>query len=117
LNITAGQYTELQVLEVLLKGEDVSSQTLKHIDTYIPYPILFILKKQSGQKAVISFKEVSVKNQDKMKVDTYFETEWHDALTLELKGRSVDEYIKVFFIRLHPNLRPIRLLMLRWQSL
>jgi hypothetical protein len=54
---------------------------------------------------VISFKEVSVKNQDKMKVDTYFETEWHDDLTLELKGRSVDEIYKGFLYQISPQLK------------
>ncbi len=105
LNITAGEYGELQVLELLLKGADISNQTLRHIDTYIPYPILFILKNQSGQKAVISFKELSAKNQERMKVDTYFQTSWQNDLDLEIKGRSVDEIYRGFLYQIAPQLR------------
>lgn len=104
LNITAGQFVELQVLEIALKGTDISVQTLRHIDTYVPYPILFILKSQSGQKAVISFKEMSA-NQEKMKVDTYFQTSWQDDLDLEIKGRSVDEIYRGFLYQIAPQLR------------
>ena len=105
LNITAGQYGELQVLELLLKGADISRQTLQHIDTYIPYPILFILKSQLGQKAVISFKEISAKNQERMKVDTYFQSSWQSELNLVIKGRSVDEIYQEFLFQIAPQLR------------
>jgi len=105
LNITSKGYAEIQVFEVILKGSTISTSVLKHIDTFIPYPILFILKSTNSQKAVISYKEPMVKNQHQMKVDSYYETPWQPELNLELKGRSVDEIYKHFLFQVAPNLK------------
>lgn len=105
LNITSGDYTELQVFEVTLKGSDVSIAVLKHIDTYIPYPILFIINKLGSYKAAISFKEKAIRNQNNMKVDSYFDTGWQKNLNLELKGRSVDEIYRNYLYQIAPDLR------------
>ncbi len=105
LNITANDYMELQIFEILLKGADVSAGVLRHIDTYIPYPILFIIKKTGAFKAVISFKEPAVRNQNTMKVDSYFDTGWQQNLELKLKGRSVDEIYKNYLYQIAPELR------------
>lgn len=105
LNITADGYAELQIFEIALKGSELSVAVLKHIDTFIPYPILFILNKPGSTKAVISFKESAIKNENQMKVDTYFDTGWKDALLLELKGRSVDEIYKNYLYQIAPQLR------------
>lgn len=105
LNITSGDYTELQVFEVTLKGSDVSTAVLRHIDTYIPYPILFMINKSGSYKAVISFKEKAIRNQNNMKVDSYFDTGWQQNLNLELKGRSVDEIYRNYLYQIAPDLR------------
>jgi hypothetical protein len=104
LNISSGEYSELQVFEITLKSSEISNCLLKHIDTFIPYPILYVLKKSILQKAVISFKERGIKNENQMKVDTYFETQWLEDLELELKGRSVDEVYKNFLFQIAPRL-------------
>lgn len=104
LNISSGEYSELQVFEITLKSPEISPTLLKHIDTFIPYPILYILKRSNQQKAVISFKEQGVKNENQMKVDTYFETQWLEKLELGLKGRSVDEIYKNFLFQIAPKL-------------
>lgn len=105
LNITADEYAELQVFEITLKGAELSTAVLKHIDTFIPYPILFILKKESALKASISFKESTVKNEHQMKVDTYFDTSWKQSLDLEIKGRTVDEIYRNFLFQIAPSLK------------
>jgi hypothetical protein len=107
LNITSGEYSELQVFEITLKSSEVSNSLLKHIDTFIPYPILYVLKKPNLQKAVISFKEQGIKNENQMKVDTYFETQWIEELELQLKGRSVDEIYKNFLFQIAPQLNEL----------
>lgn len=107
LNITAGDYAELQVFEIALKSAEVSPAVLKHIDTFIPYPILFIVKKPGAFKAAISFKESTAKNNDIMKVDSYFETGWQQDLSLELKGRSVDEIYKHYLYQIAPQLQRV----------
>lgn len=105
LNITSKEYTELQVFEITLKQSDLNLSVLKHIDTFIPYPILFILKKPNAEKAIISFKESGVKNANQMRVDSYFETQWGQDLNLELKGRSVDEIYKHLLFQISPKLK------------
>lgn len=105
LNITSKDYTEIQVFEILLKRPTTSNAILKHIDTFIPYPILFILRFNGSQKAVISYKEPMVKNKHQMKVDSYYETSWQPEITLEIKGRSVDEIYKHFLFQIAPNLK------------
>ena len=105
LNITSKEYTELQVFEITLKQSELSTSILKHIDTFIPYPILFILKKQGSEKAVISYKEPGVKNENQMKVDSYFETQWGQGIDLEINGRSVDEIYKHLLFQVSPKLK------------
>lgn len=105
LNITADAYSELQVFEIVLKKSELSTAILKHIDTFIPYPILFILKKDNALKAVISFKESTIKSEHKMKVDSYFHTSWLPNLDLEVKGRSVDEIYRNFLFQVEPKLK------------
>ena len=105
LNITAGDYAELQVFEIALKGAEVSSAVLKHIDTFIPYPILFIVKKPGSINAAVSYKESTAKSKDIMKVDSHFETSWRQDLSLELKGRSVDEIYKHYLYQIAPQLQ------------
>lgn len=107
LNITSKDYTELQVFEITLKQSELSTSLLKHIDTFIPYPILFILKRQGAKKAVISFKEPGIKNENQMKVDSYYETPWQQELELPLKGRSVDEIYKYYLFQIAPKLKNI----------
>lgn len=105
LNITNKDYAELQVFEISLKKAELSTSILKHIDTFIPYPILFILKKLNAEKAVISFKEPGIKNENQMKVDSYFETGWGQGIDLEIKGRSVDEIYKHLLFQVSPKLK------------
>lgn len=105
LNISASDYAELQIFKILLKGADITTGVIRHIDTYIPYPILFIIKKSGALKAAISFKEAAVRNQNTMKVDSYFDTGWQQNLDLELKGRSVDEIYKNYLYQIAPELR------------
>lgn len=104
LNITAGEYEELQIFEIALKKDELSPQILKHIDTFIPYPILFVLKKASLSKIIISYKEPASSKSSLMKITTYFDTEWQKEISLELKGRSVDEIYKNYLRQIAPHL-------------
>lgn len=106
LNITPGTYNELQLFDIDLKKSELSPAVLRHIDTFIPYPILFILHRSNAQKAVIAFKEPSGRNIDRMKVDTYYESKWLLDLELDLKGRSVDEIYRNYLLQIAPTLRP-----------
>lgn len=107
LNISEGEYKELQVFEISLKTGDISNSLLKHIDTFIPYPIIFILRKPGAIKAAVSFKEPNMKNENLMKVDSYYDTGWKQSLQLELKGRSVDEIYKNYLYQIAPSLKAV----------
>lgn len=104
LSITAGDYAEMQIFEISLKLSDLDPQVIRHIDAFIPYPILFILKKPGVMKLVISYKEPLSTKTNVMKVSAYFETSWQPEFDLELKGRSVDEIYKNYLHQIAPNL-------------
>ena len=105
LNISSGKLLELQVFEVLLKSHDISESVLKHIDKHIPYPILFIVRRGSSVKAVISFKEQNQRVENNMKVDTYFSTNWITDINLQLKGNSVDSIYQNYLYQIAPQLK------------
>lgn len=105
LNISSGKLLELQVFEVLLKSHDISESVLRHIDKHIPYPILFIIKRDSSIKAVISFKEQNQRVENNMKVDTYFSTSWAKEVNLQLKGNSVDSIYQNYLYQIAPQLK------------
>ena len=105
LNISPGKLLELQVFEVLLKSHDISESVLRHIDKHIPYPILFIIKRDPSVKAVISFKEQNQRVENNMKVDTYFSTNWSTDIDLQLKGNSVDSIYQNYLYQIAPQLK------------
>ena len=105
LNISSGKLLELQVFEVLLKSHDISESVLRHIDKHIPYPILFIIKKDSSVRASISFKEQNLRVENNMKVDAYFSTNWCTEVNLQLKGNSVDRIYQNYLYQIAPQLK------------
>jgi hypothetical protein len=104
LNITADEYKELQVFEITLKGSDLNPAVIKHIDSNIPYPILFILKRGRERKASIAFKERISAKSSQMRIISTFETSWSEELKLQLNGLSVDEIYKNFLYQIAPHL-------------
>ena len=105
LNITSDDYLELQVFEISLKGNIISQSVLRHIDTFIPHPILFIIKKQGAEKAVLAFKQSATKSDVQMKVEQLYETPWTTALDLHLQGRSVEEIYRNYLYQIAPQLQ------------
>lgn len=105
LNISSGKLLELQVFDVQLKSHDISESVLRQIDKHIPYPILFIIKRDSSVKAAISFKEQNLRVENNMKVDTYFSTNWNTEVNLQLKGNSVDSIYQNYLYQIAPQLK------------
>lgn len=105
LNISSGKLLELQVFEITLKSHDISESVLKHVDKHIPYPILFIIKRNGSLKAVIAYKEQNLRNEHNMKVDSYFSTKWSTEMNLELKGNSVDSIYRNCLYQIAPQLQ------------
>lgn len=90
INIPAKRWSEIQVFRINLKNSEIPIKVLKVIDSVIPYPILFLIDKGTVEKAVISYKEQSQKDENFAKVDTYFSTGWNDPKLDEIKIDGLD---------------------------
>lgn len=90
INIPAKKWSEIQVFRINLKNSEVPIKVLKVIDSAIPYPILFLIDKGTVEKAVISYKEQSQKDENFAKVDTYFSTGWNDPKLNDIKINGLD---------------------------
>lgn len=90
INLPAKKWPEIEVFRITLKNSEVSEKVLKAIDSAIPYPILFLIENGTLEKAVISYKEQSQKDENFAKVDTYFSTGWNDPRLDEIKIDGLD---------------------------
>ena len=92
INLPSKKWTEMEIFRIDIKNGEVPLKVLKTIDTAIPYPILFIINKDSAEKAIISYKEISSKSDDSAKVERYFETQWNDPILndLTIDGLDID---------------------------
>ena len=90
INIPAKRWSEIQVFRINLKNSEIPIKVLKVIDSVIPYPILFLIEKGTVEKAVISYKEQSQKDENFAKVDAYFSTGWNDPKLDEIKIDGLD---------------------------
>ncbi len=90
INLPAKRWPEIEVFRITLKNSEVPEKVLKAIDSAIPYPILFLIEKGTLEKAVISYKEQSQKDENFAKVDTYFSTGWNDPKLNEIKIDGLD---------------------------
>lgn len=90
INLPAKKWPEIEVFRITLKNSEVPEKVLKAIDSAIPYPILFLIEKGTVEKAVISYKEQSQKDENFAKVDTYFSTGWNDPKLNKIKIDGLD---------------------------
>lgn len=90
INLPAKKWPEMEVFRITLKNGEVPEKVLKAIDSAIPYPILFLIEKGTVEKAVISYKEQSQKDENFAKVDTYFSTGWNDPKLNEIRIDGLD---------------------------
>lgn len=90
INLPAKKWPEIEVFRITLKNGEIPEKVLKAIDLAIPYPILFLIEKGTVEKAVISYKEQSQKDENFAKVDTYFSTGWNDPKLNDIKIDGLD---------------------------
>ena len=90
INLPSKNWPEMEVIKVDIKNGEAPYKVLKRIDTVIPYPILFIIKKGTAEKAIISYKEIDQKSEDNTKVERYFETQWNDPVINDIKISGLD---------------------------
>ena len=98
INLPVKKWAEIEVFRIVLKNGEIPEKVLRTIDSVIPYPILFIIEKGSIKKAAICYKEQSQKNENAIKVDTYFYTEWNDEKLQNIKidGLNIDTVFSNF---------------------
>jgi len=73
-----GDINEIQIFEIQLKGSSISKATLKHIDSSIPYPIIYVLKRSYGGGVKVATSLAAFKKQYaiKTKNDDIIDTGW-----------------------------------------
>lgn len=98
INLQAKKWPEVEVFRITLKNSEIPEKVLKAIDSAIPYPILFLIEKGSIEKAAICYKEQDYRDENSVKVDTYFYTEWDDKKLQNIKidGLSIDAVLSNF---------------------
>jgi len=69
---------EIQVFNILLKGDEIEEILLRTIDKAIPYPIYFQLIKQGKVKVKAAYKHPSEAKGNSWLIEPYLETEWLD---------------------------------------
>ncbi|MBF8984656.1 DUF4391 domain-containing protein [Lutibacter sp. B2] len=76
---------EIEVFEINLKENRFSKDILKHIDKFIPYNILYVLRFDHKAKLSIAYKEANKNDDSKMVIDSYYESEWVDESDFEFQ--------------------------------
>ena len=82
LNITAdNDVSEIQVFTLRLRSGEVSEETLRTIDSAIPFPLLFELEWDNQIQTVAAFKRRSDADTSKWVVSNYFWSGWLPTTT------------------------------------
>lgn len=79
LNVAKDEHmSELQIFEIQLKDHAVSNAVLRHIDSSIPYPIIYILRRLSSGDVKVITSLTAVKKQfgSKTKHNDFISTGW-----------------------------------------
>ena len=103
LNVQPGsRVQELEVIEILLKGEALNDSVLKVIDRGIPYQLIFLLKCGEEYQLCMGYKETETSA-----VKEYFKTAWmtFEALPLQISGLTLDEVCDNFIRQIHGSLQ------------
>ena len=103
LNVQPGsRVRELEVIEILLKGEALNDSVLKVIDKGIPYQLLFLLKRGEEYQLCMGYKETETSA-----VKEYFKTDWMTfvAQPLQITGLTLDEVCDNFIRQIHGSLQ------------
>ena len=69
---------EIQIFEILLKDTGISKAVLRHIDSSIPYPIIYVLKRPHTDDIKVMTSLTLIKKQYGMKTknDDFIDTHW-----------------------------------------
>lgn len=102
-------YTEIQIFEIILKEQELSTELLAVIDKAIPYPIIFHLRYDGWEKSVAAYKRPAADSSGAWVIEEYFATEWTEVATLAkplpvaLDMKSLYEQMIIAFIAIPPR--------------
>lgn len=103
MNISGVTYEEMHIIEIKLKGRDLSPKVLETIDSVIPRPVLFAIIRPNGEiKYAISYKELKSAITNKSKIVQRYETIW-GVSPLMIVGNSVKNIYVNLIRQLEPN--------------
>ncbi len=78
MNLTVSDdIQEIEIFEIVLKGDDVDEKLLKIIDEAIIHPIVFVIRNDSKERLFIAYKETG--ESGKTNVIQYYSTEWSES--------------------------------------
>lgn len=100
LNINPGNYiTEIEIIEIYLDQKNISKNTIKLIDSSIPYHTIFILIYNNESQLHINYKK---QNKNQYEIQKNFHTPWisPDKINLKIKGLNLDEVYENFFFQI-----------------
>jgi len=96
---------EIQVFNILLKGDDIDEVVLRTIDKAIPFPIYFQLISQGRVKAKAAYKRPSESNNKQWLIEAYFESEWV-SLDMPLKPLPIALDLEKLYALMLKSLMP-----------
>jgi len=96
----SGGIQEIEVFEIVLKGDLVDERLLKIIDRAIIHPILFIIRNDSKDCLCMAFKEMD--DASNVSVKQYYSTRWgsKDGIVVDFSGLSTGELYKNIIIQI-----------------
>lgn len=103
LNISVGIWVhEIEVFEITLRQQGISTSIIETIDREIPYHIIFVLRYQDLAQLWISYKESSKNREGKFKVDSYYSTPWsaYDEMFFSIEGLNLDKVYENFILQI-----------------
>jgi uncharacterized protein (DUF1015 family) len=72
-----GLVPEIEIFVIELKGDEISSDVVRCIDTAIPFPIIYEFIANDRVKLMAAYKRPSEGDKNKWVTDIYFESKWH----------------------------------------
>jgi hypothetical protein len=77
LNLAATErVTEIQILEISLRTQEVDEELLRTIDDAIPFPLIFELTRLGKRRAIAAFKRPNDVNASRWVIGDYLSTDW-----------------------------------------
>lgn len=91
---------EIEVFEIIIKGNLIDERVLKIIDGIIAHPIIFVVRNQSQECLYMAFKQTDYFG--KVSIKQYYSTKWYpnNEFLLNFSGLSTGELYKNIIVQI-----------------